>query len=136
MAQGKYSIIIDMIAQYLAKRILPEGSPAFSRMSDLELLSIVSWAEKWDTQRVYDTAFSEVFPEKQIKDSKPNYDMWLTAENPQLPMVVREELIRAFRINIVSGRMDVLRLGAWVRTQSIRIMWIGLCVIPIILYML
>ena len=125
-----------MIAQYLAKRILPEGSPAFSRMSDLELLSIVSWAEKWDAQRVYDTAFSEVFPEKQIKDSKPNYDMWLTAENPQLPMVVREELIRAFRINIVSGRMDVLRLGAWVRTQSIRIMWIGLFVIPIILYML
>ena len=125
-----------MIAQYLAKRILPEGSPAFSRMSDLELLSIVSWAEKWDAQRVYDTAFSEVFPEKQIKDSKPNYDMWLTAENPKLPMVVREELIRAFRIHMVSGRMDVLRLGAWVQTQGIRIMWIGLFLVPIILYVI
>ena len=97
---------------------------------------MVSWAQRWDAQRVYDTAFSEVFPEKQIKDSKPNYDMWLTAENPKLPMVVREELIRAFRINIVSGRMDVLRLGAWVRTQCVRIMWIGLFLIPIILYLL
>ena len=130
-----YSIIIDMIAQFIAKRILPEGSPMFSRMTDMELLSIVSWAQRWDAQRVYDTAFSEVFPEKQIKDSKPNYDMWLTAENPKLPMVVREELIRAFRIHMVTGRMDVLRLGAWVRTQSIRIMWIGLFLIPIILYM-
>jgi hypothetical protein len=132
----KPSIIIDMIAQFIAKRILPEGSPVFSRMTDMELLSIVSWAERWDGKRVYDTAFSQVFPKKQIKDAKPIYDMWVTAENPKLPMIVREELIRAFRINIVTGRMDVLRLGAWAQTQCVRIMWIGLFLIPIILYLL
>ena len=108
-----YSIIIDMIAQFIAKRILPEASPAFSRMTDMELLSIVSWAQRWDGKKVYDTAYSQVFPERQIKDAKSHYDMWVTAENPKLPMIVREELIRAFRIHIVTGRMDVLRLGAW-----------------------
>ena len=114
-----------MIAQYLARKFLPEGTPAFSKMSDLEILSIVSWAEQWDAKRVYDTAYSQVFPERQIKDAKPNYDMWVTAENPKLPIIVREEMIRAFRIHMVTGRMDVLRLAAWARTQSFRIMWMG-----------
>ena len=126
----------DMIAQYLANKILPPASPAFSRMSDMELLSIVSWAQRWEGEQVYDAAFSQVFPEKQVNDSKTHYEMWVTAENPKLPMVVREELIRAFRIHMVTGRMDVLRLGAWVQTQSIRIMWIGLFLVPIILYVI
>jgi len=128
-----YSIIIDMIAQFIAKRILPEASPAFSRMTDMELLSIVSWAQRWDGKKVYDTAYSQVFPERQIKDAKSHYDMWVTAENPKLPMIVREELIRAFRIHMVTGRMDVLRLGAWARTQSIRFMWVGFGVLALIL---
>ena len=114
-----------MIAQYLARKFLPEGTPAFSKMSDLEILSIVSWAEQWDAKRVYDTAYSQVFPERQIKDAKHNYDMWVTAENPKLPIIVREEMIRAFRIHMVTGRMDVLRLAAWARIQSFRIMWMG-----------
>ena len=128
-----YSIIIDKIAQFIAKRILPEASPAFSRMTDMELLSIVSWAQRWDGKKVYDTAYSQVFPERQIKDAKSHYDMWVTAENPKLPMIVREELIRAFRIHMVTGRMDVLRLGAWARTQSIRFMWVGFGVLALIL---
>ena len=129
----KPSIMVDMIAQFIAKRILPEGTPSFSKMTDLELLSILSWAERWDAKRVYDTAFSQVFPERQIKDAKTHYDMWVTAENPKLPMIVREEMIRAFRIHMVTGRMDVLRLGAWAQHQCKRIMWIGLTVLFIIL---
>ena len=129
----KPSIIIDMIAHFIAKKFLPNAAPAFSRMTDLELLSILSWAERWDGKKVYDTAYSQVFPERQIKDAKSHYDMWITAENPKLPMVVREELIRAFRIHMVTGRMDVLRLGAWARTQSIRFMWVGFGVLALIL---
>ena len=121
-----YSIIIDMIAQFIAKRILPDASPAFSRMTDMELLSIVSWAQRWDGKKVYDTAYSQVFPERQIKDAKSHYDMWVTAENPKLPMIVREELIRAFRIHMASGRMDVLRLGAVAEKYAKRIMYVGL----------
>ena len=119
------SIIIDMIATFIAKRILPETRPVFSDMTDLELLSLVSWAEKSDAKRIYDLAFNQVFTERQIKDAKPHYDMWVTAENHQLPTAVRTEWIRAFRINIASGRMDALRVAAWVRHQVRRIMWIG-----------
>ena len=122
----KRSIIIDMIATFIAKRILPATRPVFSDMSDLELLSIVSWAEKSDAKRIYDLAFNQVFPERQIKDAKTHYDMWVTEENPQLPIIVREELIRAFRINMATGRMDVLRLGAIAEFYSKRIMWVGL----------
>ena len=115
-----------MIAQFISKRILPDASPAFSKMTDMELLSIVSWAERWDGKKVYDTAYSQVFPERQIKDAKLNYDMWVTAENPKLPIIVREEMIRAFRIHMVTGRMDVLRLGAVMAVWARRSMWIGL----------
>ena len=128
-----YSIIIDMIAQFIAKRILPEASPAFSKMTDMELLSIVSWAERWDGKKVYDTAYSQVFPERQIKDSKSHYDMWITAENPKLPMIVREELIRAFRIHMATGRMDVLRLGALAEKYAKRMMYVGLFFLFLIL---
>ena len=104
---------IDMIAQYIAQKFLPAGSPVFHKMSDTELLSIVGWAQKWPVGKVYDTAFEQVFPEKQLKDAKPDFDEWFIAsENPRLPIIVREELIRAFRIHMASGRMDVLRLGA------------------------
>ena len=122
-----------MIAQFIAKRFLPDAAPAFSRMTDMELLSIVSWAERWDGKRVYDTAFSQVFPERQIKDAKSHYDMWVTAENPKLPMIVREELIRAFRIHMATGRMDVLRLGVTAQRYAKRAMYVGLVLLFLIL---
>ena len=121
----KPSIIIDMIAHFIAKKFLPDAAPVFSRMTDMELLSIVSWAQQWDAEEVYDTAFDQVFPGRQIEDAKPKFDSWVTVENPRLPVIVREELIRAFRIHMITGRMDVLRLAAWARTQSFRIMWMG-----------
>ena len=121
----KPSIIINMIAHFIAKKFLPDAAPVFSRMTDMELLSIVSWAQQWDAEEVYDTAFDQVFPGRQIEDAKPKFDSWVTVENPRLPVIVREELIRAFRIHMVTGRMDVLRLAAWARTQSFRIMLMG-----------
>ena len=114
-----------MITQIIAKKFLPDVVPVFGKMTDMELLSIVSWAQRWDAEQVYDTAFDQVFPGRQIEDAKPNFDNWVTVENPRLPVIVREELIRAFRIHMVTGRMDVLRLAAWARIQSFRIMWMG-----------
>ena len=124
---------IHMITQIIAKKILPDVVPVFGKMTDMELLSIVSWAQRWDAEKVYDTAFDQVFPGRQIEDAKPKYDSWVSVENPRLPVIVREELIRAFRIHMVTGRMDVLRLGAWARTQSIRFMWVGFGVLALIL---
>ena len=115
-----------MITQYIAKKFLPAGTPVFNRMSDAELLSIVGWAQKWPVERVYDTAFEQVFPEKQLTDAKPDFDEWFMVDNPKLPIIVREELIRAFRIHMATGRMDVLRLGAVLQRYAKRIMYVGL----------
>ena len=129
----KRSIIIDMIATFIAKKCLPPARPVFNKMTDEELIHMVGWAEKWPVEKVYDTAFEQVFPLNQLKESKEDFRHWFVADHPKLPMIVREELIRAFRIHMVSGRMDVLRLGAWAHHQCKRIMWIGFGILFLIL---
>ena len=129
----KRSIIIDMIATFIAKKCLQPARPVFNKMTDEELIHMVGWAEKWPVEKVYDTAFEQVFPLTQLKESKEDFRHWFVADHPKLPMIVREELIRAFRIHMVSGRMDVLRLGAWAHHQCKRIMWIGFGILFLIL---
>ena len=124
---AKRVIIIDMIAQYIVNKFFPRAVPEFHRIDDVSLLSIVSWAQKWPMEEVYDIAFEQVFPEKQLKESRPDFDTWfMSTDKPQLPMVVREELLRAFRIHMASGRMDVLRLGALAQKYSLRLLYLGL----------
>ena len=103
----KRSIIIDMIATFIAKKCLPPARPVFNKMTDEELLHMIGWAENWSVERVYDTAFEQVFPLNQLKESKEDFRHWFVTDHPKLPMIVREELIRAFRIHMASGRMDV-----------------------------
>ena len=123
----KRVIIIDMITNFIVKKFLPAGVPEFHKIDDLSLLNIVSWAQRWPMEKVYDTAFEQVFPERQLEESRPEFDIWFeSADHPKLPMVVREELIRAFRIHMASGRMDVLRLGALAERYAKRIMYVGL----------
>ena len=122
-----------MIAKYIAQKFLPAGSPNFHQLGDGELLSIIGWAEKWPLERVYDTAFEQVFPTKQLPDSKTDFGVWLMADNPKLPTIVREELIRAFRIHMATGRMDVLRLGVMAAKYAKRIMYVGLFFLFLIL---
>ena len=115
-----------MITKYLAKKVVPAGAPDFYRLGDGELLSLIGWAEKWPLQRVYDTAFEQVFPTKQLSDAKTDFGVWFMAEEPKLPIIVREELIRAFRIHMATGRMDVLRLGVMAQRYAKRAMYVGL----------
>ena len=123
-----------MIATFIAKKCLPPARPVFNKMTDEELLHMIGWAENWSVERVYDTAFEQVFPEKQLKDAKPDFDEWfMSSEHPKLPIVVREELIRAFRIHMASGRMDVLRLGAVAERYAKRMMYVGLFFLFLIL---
>ena len=122
----KRSIIIDMIATFIAKKCLAPARPVFNKMTDEELLHMIGWAEKWSVEQVYDAAFDQVFPPTQLKEAKEDFRHWFVADHPKLPMIVREELIRAFRIHIISGRMDVLRLGAVMTGWARRGMWIGL----------
>ena len=129
----KPDIIIDMIAKYIAQKFLPKGTPDFYRLADGELLSLIGWAEKWPIERVYDTAFEQVFPERQLEDAKTDFGVWLMADHPKLPTIVREELIRAFRIHMATGRMDVLRLGVMTSRYAKRIMYVGLLLLFLIL---
>ena len=122
-----------MITQIIAKKFLPDVVPVFGKMTDMELLSIVSWAQRWDAEQVYDTAFDQVFPGRQIEDAKPKFDSWVAVDNPRLPIIVREELIRAFHIHEANGRMDVLRLGAVAEKYSKRMMYVGLFLLFLIL---
>ena len=115
-----------MFTKYLAKKVVPVGAPDFYRLGDGELLSLIGWAEKWPLERVYDTAFEQAFPTKQLSDAKTDFDVWLMADNPKLPTIVREELIRAFRIHMTTGRMDVLRLGVMAQRYAKRAMYVGL----------
>ena len=116
-----------MIAQYIVNKFFPRAVPEFHRIDDVSLLSIVSWAQRWSMEEVYDIAFEQVFPEKQLKESRPDFDTWfMSTDKPKLPMVVREELLRAFRIHMASGRMDVLRLGALAQKYSLRLLYLGL----------
>ena len=122
-----------MIAKYIANRFLPAGTPVFHKLGDGELLSLIGWAEDWPIERVYDTAFEQVFPKKQLPDAKTDFGVWLMADNPKLPTIVREELIRAFRIHMTTGRMDVLRLGVMLTRYGKRIMYVGLLLLFLIL---
>ena len=130
----KRVIIIDMITNFIVKKFLPAGVPEFNKIDDLSLLSLISWAQKWPMEKTYDTAFAQVFPEKQLKESRPEFDSWfMSSERPKLPIVVREELIRAFRIHMASGRMDVLRLGAVAEKYAKKMMYVGLFLLFLIL---
>jgi hypothetical protein len=131
---SKRVIIIDMITNFIVKKFLPAGVPEFHKIDDVSLLSLIGWAQKWPMEKVYDTAFEQVFPEKQLVESRPEFDTWFaSADHPKLPMVVREELIRAFRIHMASGRMDVLRLGAVAEKYAKRMMYVGLFLLFLIL---
>ena len=130
----KRVILIDMIANFIVKKFLPAGIPEFHKIDDLSLLSLISWAQKWPMERTYDTAFAQVFPEKQLVDARPEFDTWfMSSDRPKLPIVVREELIRAFRIHMASGRMDVLRLGAVAEKYAKKMMYVGLFLLFLIL---
>ena len=122
-----------MISKYIAQKVLPAGAPNFHQLGDGELLSLVGWAERWPLERVYDTAFEQVFPERQLEDAKADVGEWIMADKPQLPTIVREELIRAFRIHMATGRMDVLRLGVMAQRYAKRGMYIGLSFLFLIL---
>jgi len=112
---------------------MPTTNPNFHQLGDGELLSLIGWAEKWPLERVYDTAFEQVFPERQLEDAKTDFGVWIMGEQPKLPTIVREELIRAFRIHMATGRMDVLRLGVMTTRYAKRVMYVGLFFLFLIL---
>ena len=97
--------------------------PDFRLMTDEDLIGLVGWCEEWSAIDVYDTAFAQVFPVKQLDDAKPDFERWIQFENPQLPVIVREELMRASEIHFNKGSMIPL---AWANMASkiLRVRWL------------
>ena len=95
--------------------MLPKVEPDFRALTDEDLVGLVAYSEKWAPRKVYNTAFSQVFPEKQLKESQLPFIEWVAISEPKLPPIVREELVRAARINFESGKMNKLKLYAQFR---------------------
>ena len=97
-----------MIVRTIAKFVKPK-KPLLHKLSSSELLYLLSWCEKWPIGKVYDTAFAQVFPPKQMKAAKLDFEDWERVET-QLPTAVRSEIIRAIDIHVDRGCLDVLRV--------------------------
>lgn len=82
--------------------------PDFNNISDIDLIGLVSYCEKWKPARVYHTAFGQVFPKRQLKEVKKDFSDWYITDR-KLPLIVRAELIRAAQINLEKGRMNKLK---------------------------
>ena len=95
--------------------MLPKVEPDFKTMSDEDLIGLIAYCEKWSFKKVYNTAYAQVFPKKQLEEVKLPFVEWLAVGEQKLPPIVREELIRAARINFESGRMNKLKVYAQLR---------------------
>ena len=95
--------------------MLPDIVPNFRTMTDEDLVGLIAYCEQWAPKKVYNTAFSQVFPEKQLKEVKLPFIEWSTKDDLKLPPIVREELIRAAIINLESGKMNKLKFYAQFR---------------------
>jgi len=105
----------DALAYNFAK-VLPHNEPNLWKMNDADCISILSWCEDWEPQKVYETAYKESRIEELL-----SWDEWAADIQP-LPTVVRTELQRAVLVHEKAGNLRVL-LGysfveSWIKRIS------------------
>ena len=102
-------------------------------MNDADCISILSWCEDWEPQKVYETAYKESRIEELL-----SWDEW-SADIQPLPTVVRTELQRAVLVHEKFGNLKVLlgysffhtwigrtsKWGFWIFAAIILIGWFG-----------
>ena len=102
----KFSLL-DIGAMIVSK-LLPSKQPNLRTMNDEDFISLLSWCEDWEPQKVYETAYKE----SRI-DFIQTWDEWSDDMRP-LPLVVRMELQRAIKIHEERGNLLALRGFAWI----------------------
>ena len=127
----KYSIP-NYLAFYLGK-YLPHRPPAFSKMTDSDYITVLSWCEDWTPEEVYNMAYKQSHLDHML-----TWDEW--SENMQsLPLPVRAELQRAITLHMDNGNLQALRAYAffyegieklakyafWVFIATTILLWIG-----------
>jgi hypothetical protein len=101
--------------------ILPEKVPNYRTMDDADFISILSWCEDWEPEKVYKTAYKESHI-----DYIQTWDEWSNNMIP-LPLVVRTELERAMKIHDVAGNLKAIRAFSFFYNNGRRmILWGGL----------
>ena len=88
----------DALAYNFAK-LLPHNEPNLWKMNDADCISILSWCEDWEPQKVYETAYKESRIEELL-----SWDEW-SADIQPLPTVVRTELQRAVLVHEKFGNL-------------------------------
>ena len=92
----------------MISRMLPAKKPAFHRMDDSDFITILSWLEDWEPEKVYKTAYRESH-----LDAYYTWEEWSVNMRP-LPPPVRVEMERAIKIHEKSGNLEALRTYAFV----------------------
>ena len=77
----------------MLSKILPTRKPALHKMQDCDFITILSWLEGWEPEKVYKTAYIE-----------SHLDTYYTCEECEedmkpLPIPVRAELEKAIKIH-------------------------------------
>ena len=101
----RYSIL-DWAASLLS-RVLPARKPALHKMQDCDFITILSWLEGWEPEKVYKTAYRESH-----LDTYYTWDEWAEDMKP-LPIPVRAELEKAIKIHEKAGNLESLRTYAF-----------------------
>ena len=101
----KYSLMVWLAA--LFGKVLPPKKPAFHKMQDCDFITILSWLEGWEPERVYKTAYRQSH-----LDTYYTWDEWAEDMKP-LPIAVRAEMERALKIHEKAGNLAALRTYAF-----------------------
>ena len=92
----------------MVSKMLPVKKPAFHKMDDSDCITILSWLEDWEPEKVYKTAYRESH-----LDAYHTWDEW-SADMKPLPKPVRIEMEHAIKIHEKSGNLEALRTYAFV----------------------
>jgi hypothetical protein len=106
----------------MVSKMLPVKKPAFHKMDDSDFITILSWLEDWEPEKVYKTAYRESH-----LDAYHTWDEW-SADMKPLPKPVRIEMEHAIKIHEKSGNLEALRTYAFVynvvmQTWLPRLLW-------------
>ena len=98
--------VFDCVMTLIGRR-LPHRSPAFDKLKDDDYITLLSWCEDWEPEKVYKTAYKQSHI-----DYIQTWDEWSVDMKP-LPLVVREELKRALIMHERRGNLMSIRAYAW-----------------------
>ena len=77
-------------------------------MQDSDFITILSWLEDWEPEKVYKTAYRQSH-----LDTYYTWEEWAQNMKP-LPVPVRAEMERAIKMHEESGNLEALRTYAFV----------------------